>query len=83
MINQKHLFYFFVVTTSKNRTINFKFENVSFTKLHKNRLMILLMLLIKLSFIKNDKNVKVYNSVAKLDSTRTRLNTVRQTTSKT
>ena len=45
--------------------------------------MILLMLLIKLSFIKNDKNVKVYNSVAKLDSTRTRLNTVRQTTSKT
>ena len=41
------------------------------------------MLLIKLSFIKKDNIVKVYNSVAKLDSTRTRLNTVRQTTSKT
>ena len=37
MINQDHFFHFFVTTNkaSNNKTTNFKFENVSFTKLRK------------------------------------------------
>ena len=39
MINQNHLFHFFVTKASNNiiiKTINFKFENVSSTKLQNN-----------------------------------------------
>ena len=60
MINQKYLLHFFVVTTNKIETINFKFENVLFSKLHKNRLLIMLMLPTKLLSIKNDEKVTIY-----------------------
>ena len=60
IINQRYLAHFFVVTTNKNETINFKFENVLFTKLHKNRLLIVLVLPTKLLLIKNDENVTIY-----------------------
>ena len=60
MINQKYLLHFFVVTTNKNEMINFKFENVLFTKSHRNRLLIMLMLPTKLLLIKNDEKVTIY-----------------------
>ena len=60
MINQKYLLHFFVVTTNKNETINFKVKNVLFTKLNKNRLLIMLMLPTKLLLIKNDEKVTIY-----------------------